>query len=454
MLVVVAGAGNLGQHLIEFFDKQQVSLILIEENEQRLARIKSQHDIMVVKGDMLSHYVLRRANVAACDLFIACSGIDSSNIVSSQLAKRLGARYSVARIYSENIFPFENNDLEEYFGVDWLVSPSLLTGYRLANQFFEEEAFSFDNYFSAQINVFRIRISSESACLKKTPEKILKSFKSNGTQLVAIYRNGNTIDPFSQKDWSFKEGDHVILMSKRRDDFDFFKDFYTSKYLNQKIYIAGVSPTIFTMLSIMVTKNDQSKVTIFENDLDTCKSIMEKYNVKTINLDPADFDEIKKLEPDLGGIFICASENDANNLTYALNAQQMGFKYIVPLVNEFDKMGLFKYFPSFKILSPPELSAIEIHRYFNQEILSNFELVRGSHIRAVVKTVEKNSKWLGKNLKELTNEPFFRVLCTWKEEGLEIYHPGDDVIVNEGNKLLVASFSGEKDDSLQKILSV
>lgn len=458
MLVVIGGAGNLGQHLIEFFIQQHIDLILIENDEIKIDRIKSRHDLMIIKGDMLSHFVLRSANVAACDLFIACSSIDSTNIVSCQLAKRLGAKHSVARIYSESIFPYENNDLEECFGVDWLVSPSLLTGYRLANFLFDDANFSFDSYFGAKMNISRIKITADSPCLGEIPSKVI-SLKSKDIKLVCIYRNNEILDvnAFQTKQIVFEKEDYVVLISLDKVNSKLFDDFHVNKYSKKKIYIAGVSPSTYTMLSILQKEKRNNKITIFENSLETCEKIMQQYNVKTINLDPADFGEIKKFDPDLDGIFICTSENDADNLTYALNAQQMGFKYIVPLVNEFDKMRLFKYFSSFKSISPPELSAREIHRFFNQEILSGFELIKGSKATGVVKTIEKGSKWINEKLlklmeKFITLDSSLKILCIWEDEKIRLYHQGDDFEIKEGNKLLIVSLEGDE-THLEKILS-
>lgn len=457
MLVAIAGAGNLGHYLLEFFSDQKIDLILIEKDESKIKRIQSQYDIMLIKGDMLSHYILRSANVAACDLFIACSLGDSNNIVSCQLAKRLGAKHTVARVYSETIFPYEKNDLEEYFGLDWLVSPSLLTGYRLANFLFDDQSFAYDNYFGARVNVSRIRVKSDSPCLGKTPSKALKPFDNN-LRLVTITRNNEVLSKEKLLNVTFQENDYIVLIGKGDIAGELLENFHHNDFNNKKIYIAGISSTTLAMLTLWDEKKLKNQVTIFEDDLEVCQEIMEKFSCKVINLDPADSGDIVEFDPDLDGVFICSSINDADNLTFALNAQQTGFKHIITMVNEYDKMRLFKHFSAFKTISPPELSAREIHRYFNQEISTDFELIKGSRVHSVIKTIEKDSDWISRSISEVADEinPL-EILCVWDQGKIELCHSSNsDFILNEGAKVLIISSdpNDEKENRhLNKVLN-
>lgn len=452
MLVVIAGAGNLGQYLLEFFSKQNVDLVLIEKDEQKINRIKNRYDILSLKGDSLSHYVLRSANVGACDLFIACTFGDSTNIVSCQLAKRLGSKHSVARIYSEDIFPYQGNDLEQYFGVDWLVSPSMLTGYRLANFLFDDADFVYDNYFGARMNVSKIILNKDCECLGSTPAKILKPYNGN-LRLVNFIRDNRRVPPQEFNKTLFQENDQVVLIGKGHITSKFLDDFHPTDFFQKKIYIAGISTTTYTTLSLWQEKSIKANVTVFENNLQVCEDLMEKFNVKIINLDSADFSEIQKFDPDLTGVFICSGVNDADNLTFALNAQQMGFKHIITMVNEYDKMRLFKHFSAFKTISPPELSAQEIHRYFNQEISIDFELIKGSHVRSIIKTIGQDSKWLNRDVADLAKElKHLEILCIWDQGKVELYHPETRMILKENSKLLIACLDGEH-KNLEKLLS-
>ena len=55
-------------------------------------------DVITVEGDSTTFAVLRKAAVRKCDLFIAVNHEENDNIVAAMLAKKLGARKSIARI--------------------------------------------------------------------------------------------------------------------------------------------------------------------------------------------------------------------------------------------------------------------------------------------------------------------------------------------------------------------
>lgn len=77
---------------------------IIEENPQKaeeLARISS-GDTIVVQGHYTDEDTLVGADIETCDLFLALSDSDEHNILSSLLAKRLGAKRAIAMVDRES----------------------------------------------------------------------------------------------------------------------------------------------------------------------------------------------------------------------------------------------------------------------------------------------------------------------------------------------------------------
>ena len=156
MRVTIVGGGTVGRHLIEVFSKKNAEIVLIELEEERVEAVKDNFDILAIKGDGLSHYVLRSANVAISDLFIASTHSDPVNIVSCQLAKRLGARYTVARMISDAIFPNDVSEIESHLGIDWMVSPNQLASWTLISALQTNVTGAIENYFAGKLSVLKV----------------------------------------------------------------------------------------------------------------------------------------------------------------------------------------------------------------------------------------------------------------------------------------------------------
>jgi trk system potassium uptake protein TrkA len=73
-------------------------IYLIDQNADRLNYIQSNIDIFTIHGDAKSISVLKEAKVESCDLLIAVTSSEETNLLVSILAKKFGAKRTIARI--------------------------------------------------------------------------------------------------------------------------------------------------------------------------------------------------------------------------------------------------------------------------------------------------------------------------------------------------------------------
>lgn len=129
--VILAGGGNIGLRLARALDTgegldtaDRFNVRIIEANKRRaetLAQELSSH-VLVLHGDATDEDLLMQEGVQDADLFIALTNDDENNIMSSLLAKRLGARRTIALINRKSY-----GDLMQGGQIDIAVSPSYAT---------------------------------------------------------------------------------------------------------------------------------------------------------------------------------------------------------------------------------------------------------------------------------------------------------------------------------------
>jgi trk system potassium uptake protein TrkA len=130
--VMLAGGGNIGIRLAralssgEGFDHRgaRFNVKLIEFNKRRCEYLASQlpSDVLVLHGDSTDEDLLGDEGVAECDLFCALTNDDESNIMSALLAKRMGARRTIALINRKSY-----GELMQGGQIDIAISPSHAT---------------------------------------------------------------------------------------------------------------------------------------------------------------------------------------------------------------------------------------------------------------------------------------------------------------------------------------
>jgi trk system potassium uptake protein TrkA len=129
--VVLAGGGNIGLRLARALDTgdgldtpERFNVKIIEANKRRAEQLAQQvsADVLVLNGDATDEDLLTQEGVQDTDLFIALTNDDENNIMSSLLAKRLGARRVISLINRKSY-----GDLMQGTQIDIAVSPSYAT---------------------------------------------------------------------------------------------------------------------------------------------------------------------------------------------------------------------------------------------------------------------------------------------------------------------------------------
>ena len=89
MKIIIAGAGNVGFHLAKMLSSEAQDIYLLDKNEERLQFVASQIDVFTIHGDAKSIEVMEKATVSSCDLIIAVTSSEETNMLVCMLAKKI-----------------------------------------------------------------------------------------------------------------------------------------------------------------------------------------------------------------------------------------------------------------------------------------------------------------------------------------------------------------------------
>jgi trk system potassium uptake protein TrkA len=122
--VMIAGGGNIGVRLAQQLAEEGYSVRIIERNAKRCEFLAEQlpDSVLVLHGNGTDEALLERENIGDMDTWLALTSDDEDNIMSSLLAKRLGARRVIALI---NRLAY--GELMQGSHIDVAVSPSQAT---------------------------------------------------------------------------------------------------------------------------------------------------------------------------------------------------------------------------------------------------------------------------------------------------------------------------------------
>ncbi len=118
---LIVGGGNIGYRLAHSLEDTAVSCKIIEKNAERCALLaEGLNKAVVLCGDGSDQNLLAEENIADMDVVITLTRDEETNILSSLLATRMGAKKSITRISKFSYLP-----LMKEIGIEQVVSPRL-----------------------------------------------------------------------------------------------------------------------------------------------------------------------------------------------------------------------------------------------------------------------------------------------------------------------------------------
>jgi trk system potassium uptake protein TrkA len=125
--IVIAGGGGTGLFLAETLEQRDYKVKLVEANRERchsLSEVLTRTS--VVHGDVTKLPFLLEERIGNADVFIAVTGDDETNVMSSVLAKEIGVKQCVTKVERPDYA-----DVLQKMGIDLVLSPRLVTANKI-----------------------------------------------------------------------------------------------------------------------------------------------------------------------------------------------------------------------------------------------------------------------------------------------------------------------------------
>jgi trk system potassium uptake protein len=200
----VLGGGRIGLHIAEELEKLHFDVRLIDQNEARCELLSAKlKKTMVIHADGMDIGTLMEEGIEDADVYIAVSGNDETNILSSLLSRRHGARRTFALINKPQLLT-----LAPSLGIDACISPRLAAAAAILKYVRRGEVISMATIEGSNAEVLELQVKSHS----RLPGLPLKDLHfPRGAIIGAIVRGEGYEIPTG--DSSLHAGDRVVIFA-------------------------------------------------------------------------------------------------------------------------------------------------------------------------------------------------------------------------------------------------
>lgn len=203
--LMIAGGGNIGLRLAREVG-HLYDVKLIEQNRRRCEYLATQVSsrTLVLNGDATDEDLLDDENVADMDLFLALTSDDEDNIMSSLLAKRMGARRVIALIGRKSYA-----ELMEGGRIDIAISPSETTIGELLRHVRRGDVVAVHRLRHGIAEALEAIAHGDAKSSKVVGKRIEQISLPKGAMIGAVARDDQVL--MAHHDTVIESGDHVIV---------------------------------------------------------------------------------------------------------------------------------------------------------------------------------------------------------------------------------------------------
>jgi trk system potassium uptake protein TrkA len=202
--IVIAGGGQIGERLAEAIENRY-QVKIIEMNPARCRHLSDTlNNTVILQGSSSDRDLLMEENIDNADLFLALTNDDEANIMSSLLAKRLGAKKVMTLINNPAYV-----DLVQGGEIDVAVSPQLATIGTLLAHVRRGDIVSVHSLRRGAAEAIEIVAHGDAKSSKVIGKAIMHINLPPGTTIGAITRADQVL--IAHDSTVIESGDHVIM---------------------------------------------------------------------------------------------------------------------------------------------------------------------------------------------------------------------------------------------------
>lgn len=388
MNIIIAGAGEVGFHLATMLSKENHNIAIIDKSKERLEYINNFVDALMVTGETSSLTTLKEAGCSQCDLFIALTQIEDTNLLSCLIAKKIGAKKCIARIDNSEFLTDKNTNFFKEMGVDVIICPEKQAAGELIGLVKQVGTSEIMDFSGGKLSLYVIKLEENAPVINKSLTEIVSWQKEFHFTAIAINRNQKTIIPkgsdvLQVNDLVFVitdiQGIPFILKYSGKERFE----------INDIMIIGGSRIAKKTALDLEKHLN----VKLIEKNKLKCEQLASVLNnTLVINGDGADVnllvDEgIKRMDA-----FLALTGNSETNILACLLAKSMGVKKVIAEIENVDYIDIADRIGIDTIINKKLVSASHIFRYTMRAEVSSIKCLTGADAELLEMVAKPGSK--------------------------------------------------------------
>lgn len=438
MQIVIIGLGTIGRTILKSLADERHIITIIDENKEKIENLIEKYDVQGVVGNGACMDIQKEAGVSDADLVIVLTRSDELNILACLVAKKIGAKNTIARVRNPD-YRKQVSKMKEDLGIAMIVNPER----EAANEIFSlinlPSIVQIEHFAKGKVSL--VEIIAEKGC-SLVGESLISLGKKLTTKVLicAVQRGNDVIIPSGN--FKIEEGDKIHFTADAETLGDFLTEVNLFKSPFKNVMIVGGSRIGYYLANALTKK--KYFVKLIENNISTAKELAEALPKVTIICGNGTQHDLL-LEEGLESmdVFVSLTDIDEENMIVSMFARKMNVKKAITKIKNDDLYGMLDELGINNNVSPKHIVAGRIISYIRalanargSNVLNMYQLVN-NQIEALEFSARRHEQIYDKPLKNLNIKEGCLIASIIREN--EVIIPNGNSEIKLGDNVIVVT---------------
>lgn len=445
MKIIIFGCGKIGTTIIQSLSGEGHEIVAMDKDPATVEEVCNLYDVMGICGMGVDSDTMNEAGVGDAELFVAVTGSDELNMLACFLARKIGAKHTIARIRTPEYNDQSLGFMKQHLDISMALNPDLLAAHEIFNILSFPSASKVETFSGRNLEIVQLVLKENYPFVGMKLMDLRKNY--DGKFLVCVVvRDDKVYIP--DGNFELRVGDRIGVTASHSDMQKLMKNVGLPQKMPKSVMILGASRMSYYLARRLISLG--TKVKIIDADKDVCEAFSNRVPSATMIVGDGMQPEVL-LEEGIGDAdaFIALTGSDEVNILSSFFASSQSVPTVISKVNRPELAQTAERLGLETIVSPQRSVSDVLSRYaraLHNSIGSNVEtLYKMFDGKAEVLEfgVRPDFKFCDIPLREITLKPNILIAGIIRgrkpiiPSGNDVILPGDKVIVMTAGHVLL-----------------
>lgn len=265
MKIILFGCGKIGTTIISSLAKEGHDIVAVDKDPRAVEEIINVYDVIGLVGNGVDSDTMQEAGVKDADVFIAVAGSDELNMLSCFLAKKMGAKYTIARIRNPEYNDESLGIMKHHLDISVSLNPDRSIAYEIFNILRFPAAVKVETFSGRNLEIVELIIKSDSPFAGMTLAELRKAHPEKFL-VCSVMRDSQVYIP--DGNFELRVGDRIGLTAAHSEILKLLKNLGMPQKQPKSVMLLGASRISYYLAKMLISAGISVK--IIERDPERC----------------------------------------------------------------------------------------------------------------------------------------------------------------------------------------